>query len=504
MQTPHPPIWIPSQGSGETIEWAAAPERKYPVIMAFSPTDAVIKFHGSYRQQAEKFGYEISGDQLGWSTPTYVAETDEIAERESAEHLEALFNNFFHIPPELLFPPGYTSIRSLQAMLESRKGLAAARVTFNDLMTRGNVIVGSAGDGSRKDRSDPRQDRLSDHGADDAVRHPAGRARQEEHADVRRRGRAEASSVVRRHAIRGLDAIAAYHPAGAADERGDPRIRHARACASGPDKAFRFAVDMIRRGEELGFETTLLAERWMGTDHSAWLLAAALAPLTSRIELMVAVHPGIITPQAVAKLAVSLDRISGGRAAINIVNGWWKEEFETFGHGWQPQDDDARYRRMDEFVRVLRGLWQQDVFDFHGEFYTVDRQGLPLKSVQLPHPPIYAGTRNETGKEVIARDGDYLVRRLPDRLPDVGAEHRAGRGLHRRHEKRARRATAARSISACRVMSSAPIRQTRAIELANQLEEHGKTEPHRLHRRQGARPGPRRHARADRRSHPPL
>jgi alkanesulfonate monooxygenase SsuD/methylene tetrahydromethanopterin reductase-like flavin-dependent oxidoreductase (luciferase family) len=143
VQAPHPPIWIPSQGSGETIEWAAAPERKYPVIMAFSPTEAVIKFHGSYRQQAEKFGYEISGDQLGWSTPTYVAETDEIAARESAEHLEALFNNFFHIPPELLFPPGYTSIRSLQAMLETRKGLAAVRVSFHDLMTRGNVIVGS-------------------------------------------------------------------------------------------------------------------------------------------------------------------------------------------------------------------------------------------------------------------------------------------------------------------------------------------------------------------------
>ena len=101
------------------------------------------RFHGAYRQQAEKFGYEISGDQLGWSTPTYVAETDEIAERESAAHMEALFNNFFHIPPELLFPPGYTSIRSLQAMLELRKGLADARVTFKDLMTRGNVIVGS-------------------------------------------------------------------------------------------------------------------------------------------------------------------------------------------------------------------------------------------------------------------------------------------------------------------------------------------------------------------------
>src|SRR3954470_21180457 len=72
---------------------------------------------------------------------------------------------------------------------------------------------------------------------------------------------------------------------------------------SGPDKAFRFAVDMLRRGEELGFGTTLLAERWRGSDHSAWLLAAAHAPLTTRIELMVAVHPGIITPQVVAKFA---------------------------------------------------------------------------------------------------------------------------------------------------------------------------------------------------------
>jgi alkanesulfonate monooxygenase SsuD/methylene tetrahydromethanopterin reductase-like flavin-dependent oxidoreductase (luciferase family) len=144
VQTPHPPIWIPSQGSGETIEWAAAPERKYPVIMAFSPTEAVIRFHERYREQGEKYGYEIAGDQLGWSTPTYVAETDEIAAREAAEHFEALFNNFFHIPPELLFPPGYTSIRSLQAMLAARKGLADVRVSFEDLVERGNVLVGSA------------------------------------------------------------------------------------------------------------------------------------------------------------------------------------------------------------------------------------------------------------------------------------------------------------------------------------------------------------------------
>ena len=247
-----------------------------------------------------------------------------------------------------------------------------------------------------------------------------------------------------------------------------------RGLATGPDKAFRFAVDMIRRGEELGFETTLLAERWMGTDLSAWLLASALAPLTSRIELMVAVHPGILTPQAVAKLAVSLDRISGGRAAINIVNGWWKEEFETFGQEWWPQDDDTRYRRMDEFVRVLRSLWQEDEFDFHGEFYTVGRQGLPLKSVRLPHPPIYAGTRNQTGKDVIARDCDYwFVDYLGDyRLWEQSVD-RAAQAITDMRERAARHGRSIAFGMSCHVICADS--RDNAAELADQLEEHGKT-----------------------------
>ena len=61
-------------------------------------------------------------------------------------------------------------------------------------------------------------------------------------------------------------------------------------------------------------------------------------------------------------------------------------------------------------------------------------QGLPLKSVQLPHPPIYAGTRNETGKEVIARDGDYWFVDYQTDYRMWEQQHRAGRGLHRRYE----------------------------------------------------------------------
>ena len=143
VQLPHPPIWVPSQGSRETIEWVAAPERKYPLLMAFSPIDTVVRFHEAYRKAALDFGYEVSGDQLGWSTPVYVGETDEEAYAEAAPLIEALFNHFFHIPLEYLFPPGYTSINSFQAMMEFRKGLATSKQTLSDLMTRGNCIVGS-------------------------------------------------------------------------------------------------------------------------------------------------------------------------------------------------------------------------------------------------------------------------------------------------------------------------------------------------------------------------
>jgi FMNH2-dependent dimethyl sulfone monooxygenase len=244
--------------------------------------------------------------------------------------------------------------------------------------------------------------------------------------------------------------------------------------ANGPDKAFRYAADMLTRAEELGFETTLIAERWLGTDHPAWVLASALAALTSKMELMVAVHPGILAPQVVAKLAASLDRISGGRAALNIVNGWWKEEFETFGSGALSPDEEARYRRMEEFLRVLHGMWNEDKFDFHGEFYNVDRQSLPLKPVQMPNPPIYAASRADAGKEIIARHGDdWFADYVPDyRVWEQNVENAAVAIA----DMKARAAHYGRKLNfsmSCHVICSHSNEE--AIERANQLEAHGKT-----------------------------
>ena len=173
--------------------------------------------------------------------------------------------------------------------------------------------------------------------------------------------------------------------------------------ADRPDRSLQFAIDVVRKAEAHGFFTTLIAARHLGPDLEAWTLATALAMQTSAIEIMVAAHPGIITAQMVAKMGASLDRISGGRLALNVVNGWNVEEFDTFGNGaWQLSEAD-RYQRMDEFIQVVKGLWTQDSFSFDGKFYKVTESGLPLKTVQLPNPPIYAASRNPQGKRTIAR-----------------------------------------------------------------------------------------------------
>jgi alkanesulfonate monooxygenase SsuD/methylene tetrahydromethanopterin reductase-like flavin-dependent oxidoreductase (luciferase family) len=144
-QNPRPPIWIPSQGSSETIHWAAAPERKYPFLVTFSAFDLVKKYLMTYAEQARQYGYTPSGEQLGWAVPIYVADTDERARQESAGAIESLFNNFLPNPWEMLLPPGYTSLSSMKAMMKARRSLGtrSRNQTVDELISTGTVLIGS-------------------------------------------------------------------------------------------------------------------------------------------------------------------------------------------------------------------------------------------------------------------------------------------------------------------------------------------------------------------------
>jgi alkanesulfonate monooxygenase SsuD/methylene tetrahydromethanopterin reductase-like flavin-dependent oxidoreductase (luciferase family) len=144
-QDPHPPIWIPSQGSAETIEWASDPKRKYPFIVTFSSEESVTRYLNMYRERAREHGYEPSGAQLGWAMPVYVADTDERAIEAAGAAAESLFNVFLPQPLEMLLPPGYTSIASYKRLLQMRKALTGKprSATMQGLMESGTVVCGS-------------------------------------------------------------------------------------------------------------------------------------------------------------------------------------------------------------------------------------------------------------------------------------------------------------------------------------------------------------------------
>jgi FMNH2-dependent dimethyl sulfone monooxygenase len=172
----------------------------------------------------------------------------------------------------------------------------------------------------------------------------------------------------------------------------------------GVDASYLYAVEVLRRAEVLGFDISLIAQRFLGPDLDSWIFASALATQTKSIEIMAAVHPGIMDPRITAKMGASLDRISGGRFCVNIVNGARPQEFSVFGE-WIEQSE-ARYRRMHEFIQVMKGMWTQDDFSFHGEFYQVEHGTIPTKSVRAPHPPIYAASRVEDGMTVVSQECD--------------------------------------------------------------------------------------------------
>jgi alkanesulfonate monooxygenase SsuD/methylene tetrahydromethanopterin reductase-like flavin-dependent oxidoreductase (luciferase family) len=143
-QQPHPPIWAPSTGSTETIEWAAHPSRKYVYLQAYSPIVSVARYLNYYRECAQRmYGYAASSDQIGWSTPVYVSDTDQKARDEAKAHIEVLFNKLLRLPFEMIFPPGYLSMKSLKNMRSHKRSVSGQEHTVDTLIEQGIMVCGS-------------------------------------------------------------------------------------------------------------------------------------------------------------------------------------------------------------------------------------------------------------------------------------------------------------------------------------------------------------------------
>lgn len=202
----------------------------------------------------------------------------------------------------------------------------------------------------------------------------------------------------------------------------------------GMEASWDYMSRLCRRAEEIGYDLTLVAELNLndikGTDQpalDAWSTAAALAAVTSKLELMVAVRPNFHHPALFAKQAANIDNISGGRLALNVVSSWWAEEASSYGLQFDQHDD--RYARTTEWLQVVDGLWKQTPFSFEGERYRLKDAICEPKPVSRPRPVIYAGGESEAAKTLIARHCDAYVMHgdAPEHIAAKIADMRARR-----------------------------------------------------------------------------
>jgi dimethylsulfone monooxygenase len=205
------------------------------------------------------------------------------------------------------------------------------------------------------------------------------------------------------------------------------------------EASWPYVKNLAQRSERLGFDATLIAELNLNDikgveapSLDAWSTAAALAAVTERIELMVAVRPTFHNPALLAKQASNIDHISGGRLTLNVVSSWWADEARKYGVAFEQHDD--RYARTSEWLDVVNGVWAQDHFSFSGRYYRVEDNILEPKPVSEPRPTLYAGGESPAAKELISEKCDaYLMHgdppeRVAEKIRDM-RERRTRQGL---------------------------------------------------------------------------
>ena len=178
------------------------------------------------------------------------------------------------------------------------------------------------------------------------------------------------------------------------------------------ETSWSYVKKLAQRSEEIGFDLTLIAELFLNDikgesapSLDAWSTTAALAAVTEKLELMVAVRPTFHNPAILAKQAANIAEISNGRLSLNVVSSWWQQEALKYGIQYEQHDD--RYARMKEWIDIVTAMWEKDNFSYEGRYYSVEDTILQPKPAVKPL--IYAGGESEAGKNLIAEVCDGYV-----------------------------------------------------------------------------------------------
>ncbi|WP_343622189.1 FMNH2-dependent alkanesulfonate monooxygenase [Roseateles puraquae] len=184
--------------------------------------------------------------------------------------------------------------------------------------------------------------------------------------------------------------------------------------------------------DSLGYEGVLLPTGRSCED--SWVVAASLIDATKRLKFLVALRPGLVAPAQSARMAATLDRLSGGRLLVNLVTGGDPDELAGDG---QFLDHSERYAQSAEFIRIWRELLTRshtgETLDFDGDHLSVKGGKVLYPPINRPYPPVYFGGSSGPAHDLAAEQVDtYLTWGEPPaevakKLADV-RERAAARG----------------------------------------------------------------------------
>ena len=179
-----------------------------------------------------------------------------------------------------------------------------------------------------------------------------------------------------------------------------------------PSSAFADVVTLSQHVEQTGWDGIWYADHFMpnAQDTStawpeAWMTLSALAPLTPRVRLGTLVtgntyrHPAVL-----AKMAATLDHISGGRVVLGLGSGWQENEHTQYGISFFTVKE--RLDRLDEACTVIKSLFSTPSSSFAGKFYQLDRASLEPKPVQQPLPLMIGGGGEKVTLRITAKHAD--------------------------------------------------------------------------------------------------
>ena len=172
--------------------------------------------------------------------------------------------------------------------------------------------------------------------------------------------------------------------------------------------------DIAIMSDKARFEVLLPVGRWRGyggvtnfnnATYESFTWASSIGAITDYIGVFATCHVPLVNPVMAAKMATTVDHVTSGRFCLNVVCGWFKDEFDMFGAEWRLHDE--RYQYGSEWVEFVRRLWsEKKEFNFNGAFFKSKRAWSQPKPLQSPFPPIMNAGGSEAGQEFAATIAD--------------------------------------------------------------------------------------------------